>query len=71
MGTLLEYGPVIVPAVFAVALALRLLHVWAIRDTTFFDVLLGDARAYDVWAQRLSGGDWVGGEVFYQALLLS
>jgi tetratricopeptide (TPR) repeat protein len=55
--------------IFAVALAIRLLHVWQLRSTPFFDVLLGDAKGYDQWAQRLAAGDWVGSEVFYQAPL--
>ncbi len=55
--------------IFAVALAVRLLHVSQIRLSPFFDVLLGDANGYDQWARRLSAGDWVGTEVFYQAPL--
>ena len=35
----------------------------------FFSVLIGDARAYDEWAQRIAAGDWFGSEVFYQAPL--
>jgi tetratricopeptide (TPR) repeat protein len=53
--------------IFAVAFAVRLIHVWQLRGTPFFDALLGDAHGYDQWAQRLAGGDWIGGEVFYQA----
>jgi Flp pilus assembly protein TadD len=34
-----------------------------------FQFLLGDALAYDAWAQRLAAGDWLGQEVFYQAPL--
>src|SRR5258708_3316680 len=30
---------------------------------------MGDARAYDEWARRIAGGDWIGREVFYQAPL--
>ncbi|MCC7126869.1 MAG: tetratricopeptide repeat protein [Acidobacteria bacterium] len=56
-------------AVFVVALVVRLAHVWSLRDTPAFDILLGDARAYDAWAERLAAGDWLGGEVFYQAPL--
>ncbi len=56
-------------AVFALALAVRLIHVWQIAPSPFFDVLLGDARGYDEWAQRIAAGDWVGTEVFYQAPL--
>jgi tetratricopeptide (TPR) repeat protein len=55
--------------VFIVAVGLRLLHVWQIRASPFFDVLLGDAKAYDEWAQRIASGEWVGAEVFYQAPL--
>ncbi len=55
--------------IFAVALVVRLFHVWQLRSTPFFDVLLGDANGYDQWAQRLAAGDWVGTEVFYQAPL--
>lgn len=56
-------------AIFAVAMAVRLLHLWSIRDTAMFDVLMGDAKAYDEWARRIADGDWVGSEVFYQAPL--
>jgi tetratricopeptide (TPR) repeat protein len=55
--------------IFIVALSVRLLHLWQLRDTPYFDTLLGDANAYDKWAQRLAGGDWVGTDVFYQAPL--
>src|SRR5688572_9228272 len=55
--------------IFAVALTLRLIHVWQIRRSPFFDVLMGDANGYDLWAQRLAAGDWVGSDVFYQAPL--
>jgi len=51
------------------ALALRLLHVWQMRHSPFFDVLMGDAKGYDAWARRLAGGDWIGHDVFYQAPL--
>src|SRR5947209_20630825 len=56
-------------AVFAVALAIRLVHMWQIRNAPFFDVLLGDARGYDEWAQRIAAGDWLGKEPFFQAPL--
>jgi tetratricopeptide (TPR) repeat protein len=55
--------------VFGIALALRLLHVWQMRDTPFFATLMGDARGYDRWAQEIAGGDWMGRDVFYQAPL--
>ena len=39
------------------------------RGTPFFDALMGDARGYDAWAQRIAGGEWIGRDVFYQAPL--
>ena len=62
-------GPWLLPAVFAAALAVRLVHVWQMHGTPYFSVLMGDAREYDAWGQRLAAGDWVGTEVFYQAPL--
>jgi tetratricopeptide (TPR) repeat protein len=56
-------------ALFVLAMAVRLVHVWSIRDSPLFDTLLGDARGYDRWARELAGGNWVGTEVFYQAPL--
>jgi tetratricopeptide (TPR) repeat protein len=56
-------------AVFAVALAIRLVHLLQIRNAPFFDILLGDARGYDEWAQRIAAGDWIGKEPFFQAPL--
>jgi len=55
--------------VFAVALAVRLAHVLQMRHSPLFSLLLGDARAYDAWAQQIAGGDWMGRDVFYQAPL--
>jgi tetratricopeptide (TPR) repeat protein len=55
--------------VFAVALAVRLVHIWQIRRAPFFAVLIGDSRVYDEWARRIAGGDVIGHEVFYQAPL--
>jgi tetratricopeptide (TPR) repeat protein len=55
--------------IFAVAFAVRLLHVWQLSDSPFFTTLLGDANGYDQWAQRLAAGDWIGSDVFYQAPL--
>ena len=48
---------------------MRLVHVWQIRRSPFFSLLMGDSRGYDEWAQRIAGGDWLGHEVFYQAPL--
>ncbi|HEY7285938.1 MAG TPA: tetratricopeptide repeat protein [Vicinamibacterales bacterium] len=56
-------------AIFAVAFALRLLHLLQIRSAPFFTLLMGDARSYDAWARQLAAGDWIGRDVFYQAPL--
>ncbi len=56
-------------AIFGLALAVRLLHVWLLGRSPWFSALMGDARGYDEWARRLAGGDWLGTEVFYQAPL--
>ena len=55
--------------IFGAAAAVRLLHVFQIRHAPFFTMLMGDARGYDAWAQRIAGGEWMGGDVFYQAPL--
>lgn len=56
-------------ALFVVAMAVRLVHIWSIHEEPLFDTLMGDARAYDEWASRIAGGDWLGTAVFYQAPL--
>ena len=33
--------------VLATALALRLVHLWSLRASPFWDILLGDARSYE------------------------
>ncbi len=53
----------------AIALIVRLVYVWQIRDSPFFDVLMGDARRYDAWATQIAAGDVIGRDVFYQAPL--
>src|SRR4051812_19484581 len=55
--------------IFVIALAIRLVHVWQLKGSPFFDTLLGDAHGYDLWAQRLAAGNWIGTDVFYQAPL--
>ncbi len=48
------------------ALLLRVAHVLANRDNPFFHYLPVDSAAYDRWAQRIAGGEWIGNSVFYQ-----
>ena len=56
-------------AVFFLALLLRIVHVWQLRPSPFFEALLGDAHGYDEWARRIAAGEWIGRDVFYQAPL--
>jgi tetratricopeptide (TPR) repeat protein len=58
-----------VAGVFAGALALRLIAIAQLHGTPVFDVLMGDGRQYDTWAQQIAGGQWLGTEVFYQTPL--
>ena len=55
--------------IFVVAFTLRFIHIWQIGRSPLFATLLGDARSYDQWAQRIAGGEWIGRDVFYQAPL--
>jgi 4-amino-4-deoxy-L-arabinose transferase-like glycosyltransferase len=56
-------------AVFLVALAVRAVYFWQIRDAAAFSLILGDAEGYDTWARGIASGDWLGSRVFYQAPL--
>jgi tetratricopeptide (TPR) repeat protein len=56
-------------ALAAIGLIVRLVYVWQIRQSPFFDVLMGDARRYDAWAIQIATGDLMGRDVFYQAPL--
>ncbi len=56
-------------AVAVLALGLRLVYLAELRDTPLFTVLIGDGQQYDAWARRITGGEWLGTEVFYQTPL--
>jgi len=58
-----------VVVVCVVSLAIRLFHLWQIRDAPFFSLMMGDAQSYHAWAQDIAAGDWIGSDVFYQAPL--
>ncbi|HXD32080.1 MAG TPA: tetratricopeptide repeat protein [Pyrinomonadaceae bacterium] len=51
------------------ALLLRLIYLAEIHDSPLLAVLIGDARQYDLWAQDIAAGHWLGSEVFYQTPL--
>ncbi len=56
-------------AIFGLALAVRLLHLWQVSAAPFFGLKIVDAAVYDAWARRIAAGDWIGEGVFYQAPL--
>ncbi|MGQ0733785.1 MAG: tetratricopeptide repeat protein [Acidobacteriota bacterium] len=64
----MRFLPVAV-AIFIVSLTVRLVHLFQARRAPFFTLLMGDAQSYHAWAERLAAGDWMGGDVFYQAPL--
>ena len=51
------------------ALALRAVFLMQIRGTLPLQVVIGDAHQYDVWAQTIAAGQWIGSGVFYQTPL--
>jgi 4-amino-4-deoxy-L-arabinose transferase-like glycosyltransferase len=46
-------------AVLILAAALRIWHVFALREVPLFDRLIIDSEVYDAWAQRIAAGDWL------------
>lgn len=53
------------PAIVLLAIALRVAHLAALRDTPWFTYLVVDPQFYDAWAQRISGGAWLPEHPFY------
>ncbi|MBM4260162.1 MAG: tetratricopeptide repeat protein [Deltaproteobacteria bacterium] len=51
------------------AFFVRLICLFQIESIPVFYHLPGDPLAYDLWAQRIVAGDWIGQSVFYQAPL--
>jgi tetratricopeptide (TPR) repeat protein len=60
-------GDWMIPSVFLLALALRLIYLYAIIDEPVTHLLLGDAESYDAWAREIVGTGWIGQRTFYQA----
>ena len=56
-------------SVALLALVLRLVYIRQISHAPFFDLRIGDAKAYHQWALRIVDGGWLGEGVFYQAPL--
>jgi 4-amino-4-deoxy-L-arabinose transferase-like glycosyltransferase len=47
-------------ALFAVALVIRIAHLWAFSDSPFARLPILDAAFYDQWAREIAAGDWIG-----------
>jgi 4-amino-4-deoxy-L-arabinose transferase-like glycosyltransferase len=60
---------ILLACVFALALAVRLLYLWQVRDIPTMRVPLSDSRSYYEWSGRIAQGQWWKGDVFYQAPL--
>ncbi|MFH1756107.1 MAG: tetratricopeptide repeat protein, partial [Candidatus Latescibacterota bacterium] len=59
----------IAAGIFVLALALRLLHLWAMRSSPFFDHLVVDSVDFDARAVAILQGSWREEGAFYQAPL--
>jgi 4-amino-4-deoxy-L-arabinose transferase-like glycosyltransferase len=55
--------------VFALALCARLIHIWAISKSPFFDQLLVDSVDFDARAMAFMQGRWLEAGAFFQAPL--
>lgn len=56
--------PWILGAVLLLALALRLLGLWSLSGTVYFDFLLWDERVYHEWASRIADGTFQSKSVY-------
>lgn len=56
-------------AIFLLAVAVRIVHLWQMSDELIFQLLISDPRQYDQWAQEIVAGNWLGDRVFYQTPL--
>ena len=52
-------------AIVALAVALRVAHVLALRGSPWFEHLVVDPEYYDAWARQIAAGDWLGARPFY------
>ena len=52
-------------SIFLAALAVRLIYIFALKHTLFWDAMMVDADLYDRWGLRIASGDWIGKRIFY------
>jgi tetratricopeptide (TPR) repeat protein len=55
--------------VLSATAAVRLAHLFAVRDAPFVAQLALDSQEYDRWARAIAAGDWLGSAPFFQAPL--
>ena len=55
--------------IFTLAVGLRLIHLWSMKDTPLFSFLMGDSEIYDLWATEIASNNWLGNQIFFQAPL--
>src|ERR1700690_1044594 len=58
-------SPWAVAAIVALAVVVRLAHVWSLRDTPWFAYLVVDPEYYDAWAREIAAGNWLGNRPFF------
>ncbi|MFK8115360.1 MAG: glycosyltransferase family 39 protein [Rubripirellula sp.] len=56
-------------SVCALAFLMRMMHVMNTFEVPTVVTLLGDARGYFEWGERIAAGNWYGDQTFYQAPL--
>jgi 4-amino-4-deoxy-L-arabinose transferase-like glycosyltransferase len=56
-------------SIFAVAFLLRLIYIFEISASPFFENLVIDCRRYSEWGMSIAAGDWLGDGVYYQSPL--
>jgi tetratricopeptide (TPR) repeat protein len=61
--------PYLIGAIGLLAFGLRCLYIRQISHAPFFDLRIGDASEFHIWAQSIAAGDWLGTGVFYVAPL--
>lgn len=59
-----SHTPWILGAILLLALALRLLGLWSLSGTVYFDFLLWDERIYHEWASRIADGTFASKSVY-------
>ena len=56
-------------SIFAFAFLLRLIYIFEISASPFFENLVIDCRRYSEWGHEIAAGNWLGDGVYYQSPL--